>query len=566
MSMMLLSLAVVACLAPQEAASESAGFRVERTIEVGAAPHGVRFSLDGSEAYVAVSGAGEVAVLDCATHVVLRRIPAGEAPLDVIALGRGDTLVTTQFSGASLIRVALAGEAEGEGWQVGAGPSLFGPRVIDNVAYLSCERADRLVLFDTRSGYIREQFETGAQPYPADVTRDGVLAFVPNRGDSTVTVIDLLNGEVLATVPVGANPEGGALLEDDTSYVVACGGDDELVWINTASFEVEHRTPGVGPRPFSVATTPDGRFALVNNSGGSTLSIVDVESRSVVGELSVGEQPIAVRMHPDGRRAYVSCERAGTVSVISLPEPVEPPSSGPLNTVVVLGTIHSGHLTSESYDLELLRELVRAVAPDFVLTEIPPNRAREAMRGFLADGVVSESRVARFPEYVDVLYPLLAELEFEIVPTAGWSEPMARFRSRQLAAIAADPARAADWQAYSEANEASDRCLEEHGAGDDPRFIHSDRYDDCNDVALAVYDELFNDELGPGGWTNINEAHYGHIAAALDRNRGAGKRFLITYGAGHKGWFLRELRKRDDIELLVLDPFLEQAEAVLNRR
>ena len=26
--------------------------------------------------------------------------------------------------------------------------------------------------------------------------------------------------------------------------------------------------------------------------------------------------------------------------------------------------------------------------------------------------------------------------------------------------------------------------------------------------------------------------------------------FLITYGAGHKGWFLRELRKRDDIELL----------------
>lgn len=582
MTVMFLGCVAAACLTLQEAeplagsGSEggqgSAGFRVEQTLEVGAAPHGIQFSRDGSEAYVAVSGDDEIAVLDCATHAVLRRLPAGAAPLDMVALGRGDTLVTTQFSGASLIRVALAGGASDEpddAWEVGRGPSFFGPRVVDDVAYLSCEHADRLVLFDTRSGYIREQFETGAQPYPADVTRDGVLAFVPNRGDSTVTVIDLLNGEVLATVPVGANPEGGALLEDDTAYVVACGGDDELVWINTASFEVEQRTTGVGPRPFSVATTPDGRFALVNNSGGSTLSIVDVASRSVVGELEVGEQPIAVRMHPDGRRAYVSCERAGTVSVISLPEPPEPPAqltSGAKNQVVVIGTIHGGHRTSALYGLDLLRELVRAVAPDYVLTEIPPNRAREAMRGFLADGQVSESRVSRFPEYVDVLYPLLAELEFEIVPTAGWSEPMARFRSQRLAEIAADPARAADWQAYTEANAASDACLAEHGAGDDPRFIHSAAYDDCNDVGLAVYDELFNAELGPGGWTNINEAHYGHIAAALDRHRGAGKRFLVTYGAGHKGWFLRELRKRDDIELLVLDPFLDDAEAALSGR
>ena len=165
-----------------------------------------------------------------------------------------------------------------------------------------------------------------------------------------------------------------------------------------------------------------------------------------------------------------------------------------------------------------------------------------------------------------MLYPLLDELEFEIVPTADWSEPMARFRSQRLAEIAADPARAADWQAYTEANAASDACLAEHGASDDPHFIHSAAYDDCNDVGLSVYDELFNAELGPGGWTNINEAHYGNIAAALDLHRGAGQRFLVTYGAGHKGWFLRELRKRDDIELLVLDPFLEQAEAALSGR
>ena len=38
---------------------------------------------------------------------------------------------------------------------------------------------------------------------------------------------------------------------------------------------------------------------------------------------------------------------------------------------------------------------------------------------------------------------------------------------------------------------------------------------------------------------------------------GEGKRFLITYGSYHKGWFLRQLRERDDIELLEVEPFLE---------
>ncbi len=241
------------------------------------------------------------------------------------------------------------------------------------------------------------------------------------------------------------------------------------------------------------------------------------------------------------------------------------PDIDALNEVVVVGTIHSGHRTSETYDLDLLRELVRAVDPDFILAEIPPDRGDEAMRGWLRDGVISEPRVLRFPEYTDVIYPLIDELGFEIVPTAGWTEPMAQARSAKLKAISEDPTRAADWAAYTAADEAADACIAEHGGSDDPWFIHTDRYDDCSDLGLSVYDELFNDELGLGGWSNINVAHYSHIAAALARHRGEGKRFLITYGAGHKGWFLRQLRTRDDIRLLEVAPFLDQAAAALGR-
>ncbi len=569
-------LASLGCMSPtfetggaHPAGMLAGGFEVAATIDVGAAPHGILFSEEGRLAYVALSGDDELAVINCASLEVLRKLPAGKVPLDVLALADGATgagasggattegrLLVTEFRAATLRQLAEGGEV----WNVGKGPSLFAPQVVNGLAYLACEFADELVVFDTRTGEVRERHATGDRPYPAAVTRDGVLAFVPNKDENTVSVIDLLNKETAASVPVGTGPTGGALLNDETTYVVACGGSDELVWINTASFEEVGRTAGVGPGPFSVAATPDGRFLIVNNSGGSTLSIVSVATRKLVGEVQVGEQPIVVRMHPNGHQAWVSNELSGTLSILELPaQPRGRPAGDALNELVVVGTIHSGHLESERYSLDLLRELVRAVQPDLILAEIPPNRAAEAMRGFRADAVVSEPRVLRFPEYVSVIYPLLNELHFEIVPTAGWNEPMARFRSERLKAIEADPERAADWLAYTEANAASDACLEALGEGDEPLLIHSDAYDDCADVALAVYDALFNEELGPGGWTQINEAHYGHIAAALDAHRGEGLRVLITYGAGHKGWFLRELRKRGDITLLPVAPFLDEA-------
>ena len=103
----------------------------------------------------------------------------------------------------------------------------------------------------------------------------------------------------------------------------------------------------------------------------------------------------------------------------------------------------------------------------------------------------------------------------------------------------------------------SDSIYRATGKVNDPYFIHTNAYDSIQDISLQVYNKLFNIELGLGGWENINIAHYWHIEKALEKHRYEGKRILITYGAGHKGWFLRELRKRDDIKLLEMKPFLD---------
>ena len=101
-----------------------------------------------------------------------------------------------------------------------------------------------------------------------------------------------------------------------------------------------------------------------------------------------------------------------------------------------------------------------------------------------------------------------------------------------------------------------DRALRTQDLNTSLQGIHTTSYDDLIRERMQLYDQYFNDDLGPGGWTNINAAHYALIAAALDAHRG--RRILITFGAWHKHWFLDKLLERSDIELVDPQSFFDQ--------
>lgn len=230
----------------------------------------------------------------------------------------------------------------------------------------------------------------------------------------------------------------------------------------------------------------------------------------------------------------------------------------PKNEVIVMGMIHSGHRTNPNYNIEVVKELVRQIDPDYILSEIPPDRFPQAMKEFQELDTIMEPRVRVFPEYVDAIFPLTKEMNFEIIPTAGWTKPMNDYRRQRLNEIRNDPEWADRWSEYQEAGRKSSEAMNAAGNRNDPYFLNSDAYDEAAEIRYEVYNKLLNETLLLGGWDNINIAHYWNIEKALEAHRYEGKRFLITYGAGHKGWFLRELRKRDDITILDMTPFLDQ--------
>ncbi len=528
------------------------GIKVVKTYSVGAAPHGMR--LDGNSLLIALSGEDAVVRIDLKTGAELSRWPVAGVPLDIIRSKNG-WLVTT-FRSDQLIEIDGMSGQELARWAVGKSPSLFSEKLSAGLTHVTSEFADTLTVFNPVNNTVVASYATGKRPYPADVTKDGVLAFVPNRDANSVSVIDLLNKKIVTETPVCKTPEGGALIESENVYMVACGESNAVALINTASFEVIATiNRGIGTRPFAVTESTDGRFAFVNNAGGETLSVIDVATRTVVDQITVGKQPIVMRAF--GNKLFVTNEVSGTLSILEIPAAPAVPVGTAKKEVVVLGMIHGRHTDSQTYGLPYLTRIFEAIDPNYVLVEIPPNRMEATMKGFRETGEIQEPRAKRFPEYVGALFPLSTRMDFEMIGTAGWNSHMNEYRSAALKRIESNPARAADWAEYRAAIEAGEATMK--GLEEDPYFINSDAYDAATQKQLEPYDRLFNDEIGPGGWTTINQAHYGHIADALDRLSGQGKRIMITYGAGHKYWFLEQLRKRDDITLLDPHKFLDAA-------
>lgn len=222
--------------------------------------------------------------------------------------------------------------------------------------------------------------------------------------------------------------------------------------------------------------------------------------------------------------------------------------------VFVMGMTHSRHRTSRKWGLDHVEEAIRRLDPDVIVTEIPPDRFEAAMEGWRRDGKISEPRVARFPEYTDVVFPLLEELEFVIEPAAAWTASMNDLRRERIKAFETGQEHAERFRSYTaevaaiEARHAADPIDD-----DDPFVIHSRVYDERTEEAFGPYDRYLNEWIGPGGWTNINRSHAELTLAAVQRH--PGKRILVTFGAGHKYWLSRYLAEHG-FEPMDIRPFL----------
>ncbi len=155
------------------------------------------------------------------------------------------------------------------------------------------------------------------------VSPNGRLAYVTDPQDGKVFPVDLTTSPATVGTPlsVGGNPEGVAFAPDGATAYVAenanTGGAAELIPITVATGALGAPITGLGPHPFSIGVTPDGRLALVGDSGNGDVYPVSLPSGVVGTPIAIGGSVHGIAVLPDGSAAYAA--NGSSVTPIALP-------------------------------------------------------------------------------------------------------------------------------------------------------------------------------------------------------------------------------------------------------
>lgn len=210
---------------------------------------------------------------------------------------------------------------------------------------------DRVTVIDLKDRKILATLNTGPGAAGISITKDGKRAYVANRmaGSVSILSIDGKNVKLVKTVPMmAANTllSHIALAPDGATGVVTRNGDAkvELVKLNGDDI-VSSAVLDVAPRPYSAAVTPDGKAAVVASlgdpKGNGVLTVIDLAGGKIAGTADIGHENLeGMMMSPDGRW-IAGVAHAGST------RPKDAPQHKP-NGVVVLYRLDGTGLTKTS--------------------------------------------------------------------------------------------------------------------------------------------------------------------------------------------------------------------------
>ncbi len=255
-----------------------------------AVPVGIAFSADGKTAYVALSRANSLAIVDAASRTITRQIDVGMAPFGVAASKvRGKIYVTNRG---------------------------------------------------------------GRRPAPNDVAAPSSGSKVltdPVTGSSVSGTLSVVDAETLAVreVPVGLAPSQLTLSPDDKSLVVANGHSDTISVLNTETLaRTDLKIPtfpdaALGSQPIASVFAPDGKTLYVACGGNNAIAVVILNGKTwkVAGAVPTAWFPTALALGREGalrvltikglgntanaKGTFNSKEYVGSLEIIPAPTPAQ---------------------------------------------------------------------------------------------------------------------------------------------------------------------------------------------------------------------------------------------------
>jgi YVTN family beta-propeller protein len=275
-------LAHCAAAGPASAPPAAIAGAVLATIPVGEGPTVLAIAPDGSHVYAAASG-GQLSVISTGTDRIVATVPIGPNPTGIVVSPDGTRVFMTHLFAVDLTVVDATTNAPAKS--------------ID----LTTERF--------RGGFSR-----------IALSPDGTLAYVVNYDNQVLGIVPTAGGPLDVRL-MNMSPRDIALTADGRSgYIAGCWSfctPGTVQAFDTGARRFGERL-SVGPSPYRIALSPDGRTIFTTNLGDSSLSIVDLDRQRATRSVRAAVEPTGLAVSPDGATVYVVGQNDGNLARIDV--------------------------------------------------------------------------------------------------------------------------------------------------------------------------------------------------------------------------------------------------------
>lgn len=266
-------------------------------------------SVCGNLAYVANVYSRDIAVIDMKEERLVKKLPTTGAPLNptfsadwtklyVANLGGEGSISIIDTKTATITRTISAGRRGPSGLRT----TKDGKYLVISFIGANIREAGALGVMDLATEKLIKLIPVQAQSERFDITPDGKRAYVANLGAQTVSVVDLEQGTIIATIPVEDKYPFNVIVSPrgHRAFVGSSAGSS-IAEIDTATNKVLSVIKTL-PGPNGLTFTTDGDTLLMTNVYAGTLSYYNLSVKAVSQGMPVGLLPGHLRLTPDGRK------------------------------------------------------------------------------------------------------------------------------------------------------------------------------------------------------------------------------------------------------------------------
>lgn len=279
-------------------------------VDVGAGPHGIAVNPGSRLAFVANYKDSSVSVMNIDSNTVVRKIKVGAKPQSV-ALDPATGVLLVGCDGIPAVQIydlqrySLVGSVS-----TGEGPIRLTVHPSQKVAYAVAQGSSRMQVISLESYRLIRNIDVGSKPRVIAVDERDQIAYIGHWDSRTLSVIDLASQSKITELRVGENPNGIMIApESRLAFVANYGAGDRgngSVSVIDLDSRAIKKTISVDDGPSRVDVDEDANAVYVSCLYAAKINMIDLATLSVADRFSAGTKPTGVSVDTSTGRLYVT--------------------------------------------------------------------------------------------------------------------------------------------------------------------------------------------------------------------------------------------------------------------